>query len=146
VSTRQLVIEHNGQTLHGQIMRIKSTSLTVEDHGIVTAWLHCEAPSSGIGVGGYCLDEPVKDDKGKFLRRQGTAYGLDHLMQMMHTAGVWSWEKLPGTSIIVLFEGDGSTLGRSAVGFAHLTEPDKVLIFKDHSEQWRTDLMVGASR
>jgi hypothetical protein len=145
MSARQIVIEHNGRTLYGHIMEIESTSLTVEDHGIVTAYLHCKAKGSGIGVGGYCLDEPVKDAKGKFLRRQGTAYGLDHLMQMMLTAGVQSWEKLPGTSIIVLSEHEGSMLGRSAVGFAHLTDPDKVLILKDHAEEWRTRLMIGAS-
>jgi hypothetical protein len=137
VSERSLVIEHNGKKLQGQIMTVESTSLTVEDHGIVSAWLHCKAPSTGIGVGGYCLDRPVKDEEGKFLRREGTAYGLDHIMEILKTAGVYSWEKLPGTSIVVLFEHEGSTLGRSAVGFAHLTDTDKVLIFKEHADVWR---------
>lgn len=137
MSARSLTIEHDGRTLQGKVMTIESTSLTVEDHGIVTAWLHCKEPGSGIGVGGYCLDAPVKDADGKFLRREGTAYGLDHIMQILTTAGVWAWEKLPGVAIVVLFEGEGSTLGRSAVGFAHLTETDKVLIFKDHADEWR---------
>lgn len=133
--SRTIEIEHNGETLHGVVMRIKSTSLTIEDHGIVTAYLHCEGDGSGIGVGGYCLDQPVKDADGKFLRREGTGYGLDHIMQILNTAGVGSWEKLPGLNIIVLHE-TPSVWGSTAVGFAHISDEKKVLIFKDHAEAW----------
>lgn len=134
-AARNISISHNGVDYSGQIMQIESTSLTVEDHGIVSAWLHCKNGSSGIGVGGFCLDQPVSDDDGKFLRREGTAYGLDHLMQFMQTVGVGSWEKLKGQHVIVLYAGS-SMLGSMSVGIASLTG-DRVFILKEHSEEWQ---------
>ena len=40
--------------------RITRTTLGVEDHGILTAFLHLEGDGWGIGFGGYALDEPRK--------------------------------------------------------------------------------------
>lgn len=131
---RTITIEHAGRTYAGEIMQIESTALTVEDHGIVTAYLHCKNGSSGIGVGGFGLDAPVTDDDGKFLRREGTGYGLDHLMQFMQTVGVTSWEKLKGQHVIVLYEGRAGWGGMS-VGIASLTG-DRVFILKEHAELW----------
>lgn len=135
--TRSITIEHEGETYSGQVMRIKSTMLGQEDHGIWSFMLYCEAPGSGIGVGGFCLDTPVKVD-GKHSHREGTAYGLDLLMRVCETAGVYSWEKLPGLDIIVLYEGEqrGGFWGSTSVGFAHVTDEKKVLILKKHHEKW----------
>ena len=130
-------ITHNGKTYGGQIATISDTSFGSPDHGVISAYLHTKWNGGGIGVGGYCLDEPVKDDDGKFIKRVGTAYGLDHLMRIMETVGVEKWEDLPGKHVIVLFEGK-SIFGKTAAGIAGITN-EKVLIFKDHAEQWRED-------
>jgi hypothetical protein len=134
MTERTITIEHNGKTYSGQIATIKSTTLGMEDHGIVTAYLNCEWSGAGIGVGGMCLDAPVKDENGKFLRREGTAYGLDHLMALVNTVGAPTWEKLTGRQVIILFEGK-SLWGSTASGIAGLTN-DKVLILKEHAESW----------
>jgi hypothetical protein len=136
-------IEHNGSTYSGQIMTIKSTSLGYEDHGILTAWLHCESErGSGVGVGGYSLDTAEKDDDGKFLRRVGTQYGLDHLIAIMRTVGVESWEKLTGAQVVVLSSGRGGW-GSQSVGIAGL-QNNQVMILKEHAEQWRGKSEVAA--
>ena len=129
MAERKLTIEHNGVTYTGYLATIKSTSLGWEDHGILTAFLHCEWPSSGVGVGGYGLDKFV--ERGQ--PRRGTAYGLDHIMRILETVGVNSWEKLPGKNVIVLFEGSGYS--GSSVGIANALD-DKILILKEHSAEW----------
>ncbi len=128
-------VEHNGTTYDGTIGTIKSTHLGDEDHGIVTAYVHVEWPGGGIGVGGYCLDKPLKVD-GKFIRRQGTAYGLDHLMQIMATVGVDRWEKLPGKQVIVLFAEGNSGWGGKSVGLAGTTN-GQVFVLAEHAETWK---------
>lgn len=81
---------------------IKSTHLGVEDHGILTCYLHLDYGGSGQGFGGYSLDTPVKDDKGKFLHRVGTAFGMEFINQVLKTLGASSWEELPGTHCRVI--------------------------------------------
>lgn len=119
------------------VATIESTMLGDPDHGIFTATLGLRWASSGVSLGGYCLDEPVKDAEGHFLGREGTAFGLDHIMKMIETAGASSWERLKGMKILVLFPlaSGGSTWGSSPVGMAGL-DNGKVLIFKAHAAQW----------
>lgn len=81
--------------------RIKSTHLGREDHGIMTCYLHLEYEGAGQGFGGYALDNPVKDEDGKFLRREGRAYGMEFICAILRTLEVDSWEKLPGTHLRV---------------------------------------------
>jgi hypothetical protein len=148
-----ITIEHNGVTYGGEIMQIESTSLTREDHGIFTAYLHCKGGSTGVSVGGYCLDTPVKDEDGKFLHREGgkflhregTGYGLDHIIRIMETIGVSRWENLPGKHVVVLFEGT-SAWGSTSKGIASLTG-DRVLILSEHADLWmlqHADVEAGA--
>jgi hypothetical protein len=141
MAARTITVEHNGTTYYGQVARIKSTLLGQEDHGILTAYLHCEGDGWGIGVGGYGLDAWTEAEK----RRVPTAYGLDQIVQFIHTAGVGSWEKLPGTEILVLFESKNS-LGGIAAGIAHIRDEDRVLILKEHAEQWQDSLAEAVRR
>lgn len=133
--TRTISVDHNGTTYAGEVMRIKSTMLGTEDHGIVTAYLHCEVNGSSVGVGGYSLDTPVESDRS--FAREGTAYGLDHLLRIMETVGVSRWEALPGKDVIVLSEGSGGW-GSMAVGIANLLD-SKVLIFSEHLAEWKAN-------
>lgn len=128
---RTITIDHNGQTYYGKAARIKSTTLGIEDHGILTAFLHCEGDGWGISVGGYALD--AWDFQ--IGQRIPTAYGLDHIMQMCRTIGVDSWEKIPGREVLVLFDSE-STYGGRAVGIAHISDEARVMDFAEHAESW----------
>ena len=72
---------------------IKSTSLSKEDHGILSIWLHLDYGGSGQGFGGYSLYSPnfrpYPNITGHFIWR------------CLEIAGVESWDKLPGKSIRV---------------------------------------------
>ena len=118
----------------GQVATIDSTFLGWEDHGILTAYLQCNWPGMGIGVGGFGLD---KSTGAPDYARVGTAYGLDHIMRLMQTVGVHKWEDLKGKTVIILFEQD-DPWGSGAKGIAHHLE-DKVFILSAHAEQWRNE-------
>ena len=141
---RQITVEHNGTTYYGKVARIKSTHLGAEDHGILTAYLHCEGDGWGIGVGGYGLDAPVEVD-GKFSHREPTAYGFDHVIQMMRTVGAASWEKLPGCEVLVLFDSTNSW-GSTAKGIAHISDEKRVLILQEHANEWKARETAEATR
>lgn len=136
-----ITIDHDGKSWSAEVMRIRSTQLGLEDHGIWTAYLHCEGSGTGTGVGGYCLDEkPADFPSGR--RRVGSGYGLDWLMQVCSIVGVSNWEDLPGKAVYVLYEKAGHW-GQVAKGIANV-DTGKALIFEQHAEQWR-DHNAGVS-
>ena len=71
---------------------IKSVEIAIEDHGLLTAWVHLDYGCAEQGFGGYALDKSA----GVFLRR------------VMEVVGVSSWDALRGKSVRVL--GDHSKL------------------------------------
>ena len=133
MSERSLVIEHGGQKYTGHIGTIKSTRLGVEDHGILTASVTIEWPGGGVSFGGYSLDGYNDTLK----RRVPTAYGLDHIVKIIETVGVESWEAVRFSKVVALFDysESGNTWGSMIQGIAHLTE-DRVFIPKTHVEEW----------
>lgn len=138
MNERSITVSHNGVEYSGVVATIKSTHFGSEDHGIATAYLHCEWGGGGVGVGGYGLDTPVTDGDGKFLRREGSGYGMDHLLALMHTVGVSRWEDLPGKHVIVLFNAGRNTwVGGVSKGIAHPTDEKRVLILAEHADEWR---------
>lgn len=130
--SRTIQIDMYGKTYYGIMATIYSTMLGFEDNGILTAMLHCSWTSGGIGVGGYRLDRPVKETH----TSEGNAFGLDHVMKIMTTVGVSTWEELVGKHVIVLFPNEG-TWGSSAIGIANATNENLLLDFKDHAESWK---------
>ena len=130
---RTLVIEHQGKSYSGQIAVIKKTEFGVNDHGIMSADLHCEWEGGGIGVGGYCLDTKPNPETNK---REGSAYGLDFIMRILDTVGVYTWEKLVGQKVVVLFEEGKSGWGGTSCGIANILN-DKVFLMKEHADAWR---------
>jgi hypothetical protein len=132
---RQIIIEHEGETYYGYLAQIDKTSLSYEDHGILTAWVTTSWPGGGVTVGGYCLDQP-KDRDSRDYSRVGTAYGLDYLICIMKTVGVEEWESLPGQKVIVLFDSP-STAGLQAKGIAGVLN-DEIFIPRKHADQWLT--------
>jgi hypothetical protein len=89
--------------------KIASTTLGPEDHGIFMWWLHLEMDGTGVGFGGYGIDEYDKQLK---IRIDKTGMGLETIKAIMETVGVESWEKLKGQHIRVDTEGwGGKALG-----------------------------------
>ena len=138
---RTITVEHNGTTYYAKVATVTSTHLGAEDHGILTAYLHCDGDGWGIGVGGYGLDAYDEDEK----RRIPTAYGMDQVVQMFRTVGAPSWEKVPGREVLVLFD-TPSSLGSAAKGIAHISDEKRVLILADHAADWKARNDEAVSR
>ena len=71
---------------------IERTILGIEDHGIMTCYLHLKYDGPGQGFGGYILDtlnETINE-------RIGTAWGMEFVRRVLKTIEVDSWEKLTG--------------------------------------------------
>lgn len=129
MTNRSITVEHDGETYDGQYMTIRRTTLGIEDHGILTAWLHLEGGSCGQGFGGRGMDKP-NGDRGP---RVGSSYGTDYILQILRVVGVDSWEKLSGQQVIALRDKDFPY--GAIVGLAHPIE-DRVFIAKKHAEDW----------
>lgn len=127
MSTITTTVEHNGKAYTAENMTIKSTFLGREDHGFLTFNLDCANTTNGIGVGGYTLDSAPEQPGGS---RVPTANGFALVYEVISTAGVESWEKLPGTRVLVLFEDHRS------VGFAN-PDTGKILVFGEFLESLR---------
>ena len=79
--------------------RIEGTMLGYEDHGMLTLSLELKYATCGQGFGHNILDDPVKDKDGRFLRREGHAFGMELIGQILKTVGVSNWEHLKGKNI-----------------------------------------------
>ena len=82
-------------------MRIKSTHLGYEDHGIFTYFLTLEGDGVGINFGGYSLDSYDTEFKARF----GTSHGMQRIIDVLKTLEVEKWESLPGTYVRAKFNG-----------------------------------------
>jgi len=123
------VIEIDDKSYTMRLAKITNTMLGYEDHGIFTAQLTLDYGGSGQGAGGYSLDQPTAD-KGD---REGTGYGLDHIIKMLRVVGVDTWEKMNGRDVYALIEESWGTVHGLANKF-HPTQ--NYFIFKDHAEKW----------
>ena len=139
MTSRTIRIETGGKAYGGQIGVIRRTSLGYGDRGAFTADLSIEWSGGGVSVGGYVLDtkQPGVDAGGgsRVRDREGTAFGLDHIIWILRTVGVDRWEQLVGKEVIVLFDGE-SVVGAQSVGIASTTDEYEVLILKDHAVMW----------
>lgn len=68
---------------------IKSVSLGIEDHGLLTAYLHLDYGGTSQGFGGYCLDA------------KGANYCAIFIRGCLDTTRKREWKDLPGTVIRV---------------------------------------------
>lgn len=93
---------------------IDHTMLGIEDHGIMSFMLNVKFGSTGQGFGGYALDTPKKDKRGRFLKRQGTAFGCDVILRILGAVGVEEWEELKGKEIWAYR--DGNTFASKIIG------------------------------
>ncbi len=79
--------------------KITGTTLGVEDHGILTCFLHLEYDGGGQGFGGYAFDAPDRT-LGR-SGRVGVAWGMEFIRRILDVVGVRNWEDLKGKHIRV---------------------------------------------
>lgn len=84
--------------------KVESTRLTVEDHGVLSAWLHLDYGGSSQGFGGYCLDEPDRAAAKYSGRRRGHPFGSSFIRGILDALKVGCWEELPDTPLRVKCE------------------------------------------
>lgn len=84
--------------------RIESTMLGVEDHGIMTFYLHLRFDGSCQGCGGFAIDryDKVTDT------RIGYGPAVMAIRRILETVGVDKWEDLAGKLIRVKYPADYS--------------------------------------
>lgn len=113
-----------------EIAKIRRARICWEGHGILTCMVDLDYGSSAQGCGGYSLDEPQHDDEGHFTGRVGTAYGMEWIARLMRAAGVDSFEKVEGRTVLVVRDGDG--YNARVIGLKPLPmEPGEAFIFND---------------
>ena len=73
---------------------IRSVSITMEDHGIITFLINVEGDAWGCSVGGYCIGHGyLNADKDYF---DGCGEGIEAMARIMDVVGVSRWEDLKG--------------------------------------------------
>ena len=76
---------------------ITGATITNDDHGLISAWLHLDYDGSGQSFGGYALYLP---DSYKHNKNQPN-YAGHFIWRVLEIAGVTEWSKLVGKSIRV---------------------------------------------
>lgn len=75
---------------------IDSVSITNDDHGLLSAWVHLDFGGSGQGFGGYALYLP----KGfTHHNPSGPNYAGHFIWRVMEVAGVSRWDQLKGKTV-----------------------------------------------
>ena len=78
---------------------IESATITNDDHGCLSAWLHLDYGGSGQGFGGYALYLPKS-----FKNHNIEGHAGHFIWRVMEIAGVSEWNELKGKTIRVKFE------------------------------------------
>ena len=104
---------------------ITAATITNDDHGLLSAWLHLDYGGSGQGFGGYALYLP-KDFK--HHDKMGPNYAGHFIWRCMEIAGVHEWAQLKGKTIRVRQNGGGV----EAIG--HIVKDDWFCPRNDFSE------------
>ncbi len=84
--------------------KIASVSLSIEDHGCLTAWLHIEFNGGGCGFGGYMLG------KASGGNLEGKGYAAEFIVRCLNVVGVGKWEDLQGKPVRTVNEGLGGCI------------------------------------
>ena len=87
--------------------KISSVSITMEDHGCLTFWIHLEGAGWACGFGGYCIGYGYLDAK-EFKAESGA--GLEAMMKIMNTVGVYRWEDLTNKYVRCKISRPGKTI------------------------------------
>lgn len=88
-------------------VKITNTSITMEDHGVLTFYITVEGAEIGVNLGGYCIGSGYLGAK-EFSAENGG--GLVAMMNIMNVVGVHKWEDLKGKYCRIKTEGWDSTV------------------------------------
>lgn len=72
-----------------------------EIHNIFGFDIGFDYGGAGQSMGGWTLDAPLTDDKGKFIKRVAHAENLQKIMDLLDVLKVETWETLKGTPVRV---------------------------------------------
>jgi len=86
--------------------KIGSTMLGIEDHGIMTFFVHLSGEGWGQGLGGFAIDKYGGTHEAD---RPGFGPAVTAIRKILETVGVETWEDLPGTLVRAKIEGLGSS-------------------------------------
>ena len=92
-------------------VKITNTSITMENHGILTFYITVEGAGMSVLLGGYKIGEGYLGAKA-FFAVDGV--GLEAIMYIMNVVGVDKWEDLKGKYCRIKTNGWGSTV--NAIG------------------------------
>lgn len=127
MSIIKVAVEHGGQQYAARIATVHATKLGIADYGHPVLEMTMNLGSNTfVGVGGYSVGQ-----NGPAGRHVGTAFGMDQILAILHTCGSETWEQLPGTRLLVIFDGKDR-----AIGIAGL-DNDQVLIFSEHADSFK---------
>ncbi len=87
--------EQGTGTVTRTIARIERTYLGIEDHGILTGYLHVTYGGTAQGIGGYNI----------------RGNGGEYVAAVLGACGVEQWEKLVGRTIYVLTDENRTPIG-----------------------------------
>lgn len=107
--------------------RIDSTMLGIEDHGVMTCFLHLRSGASGQGFGGFGLDGPYSEKYKERLPNKLCGFWIKRILEVV---GVDKWEDLKGKYIRV----DGEDYGE-IFGIGHITDDKWFYPKKEIKEQ-----------
>lgn len=88
------------EKLYKTLGKVNYAKLYIEDHGILTLNIDIDFGSSGQGFGGYSLDSYNK----KIERREGTASGMDFVIEVLKLFNVSSLDEIKGKPVYALKE------------------------------------------
>jgi hypothetical protein len=75
---------------------IVSATITNDDHGLLSAWVHLDYGGSGQGFGGYALYLPTSFTHGGMTQPNFAGH---FIWRVMEIAGVADWSKLAGKTV-----------------------------------------------
>ncbi len=75
---------------------IKKATLSNEDHGCLTAWIHLDYGGAGQGFGGFALYLPKS-----FANHAKQSYAGHFIWRAMEVAGVSDWSQMAGRPVRV---------------------------------------------
>lgn len=120
-----------GKTYYQRLARVQSFTLSNEDHGCLTLWLHLDYGGSLQGFGGYTLDTYSDAQK----RRVGHACGTDMILRILTVFAVGSLEKVVGRYCYALFE--SKTYSAPVVGLKTVPQDgDRVFLVEDWKSEY----------
>lgn len=86
--------------------RISATSLGMEDHGIMTFFIHLEWHGGGQGAGGFGIDGYDPETKERSI---GYGPAIVAIRKILEVVGVSTWEQLKGQLVRAKVGGLGSS-------------------------------------